>query len=85
MENIDVRDVPPNKTLWGKAGVKDEQSVEFKLFEFLASIPSHLCRYDTDTHVKIDILRSRSIQAPQIEIIWEGELKIAKWLEKTES
>lgn len=71
MENIDLTDVTPNKTLWRKDGVEDEQSVEFKLFEFL-SIPSHLCHYDTDTDVRIDILRSRSIHAPQIETIEKG-------------
>lgn len=83
MENIDARDVTPKKTPWRKAGAEDEQSVEFKLFEFLTSIPSHLCRYDTDTDVTIDISRSRSIHAPQIETIWEGELKMtSNWGKK---
>lgn len=81
---IDVRDVPPHRTLWWKAGLEEEQSVEFKLVESLISIPSHLWCHDTDTDVKIDIFR-RSIHAPQIKTIWEGEPKIAKWLEKKQN
>lgn len=56
-----------------------------KVWVVLASISSYSCRYhtDTDTMLKSIFLISRSIHVPQIETIWEGEWKIANWLDKT--
>lgn len=56
-----------------------------KVWVVLASISSYSCRYhtDSDTMLKSIFLISRSIHVPQIETIWEGEWKIANWLDKT--
>lgn len=56
-----------------------------KVWVVLASISSYSCHYhtDSDTMLKSIFLISRSIHVPQIETIWEGEWKIANWLDKT--